>query len=166
MLGRISPELFEVVIHLHVPMFHMEHCLFAAFLSNGRDYRDCGGPCRRRVELRDRVGAEHPATADAGCRNTVFHAAAQSAVEHVQEMKRVGIQHFRLEMLRESGEEARALLDFYGRLLAGLEDGRAPIPPRTRQDGPCRSEAGSGHAAWRQLQEISRSPLTRGTFKS
>jgi putative protease len=26
-------------------MFHMEHCVFCAFLSTGKDYRDCGRPC-------------------------------------------------------------------------------------------------------------------------
>ena len=68
------PEWFEVTIHQHMPMFHMEHCVFCAFLSSGKDYRDCGRPCDRHdVKLRDRVGAEHPLKADAGCRNTVFN---------------------------------------------------------------------------------------------
>src|SRR4029077_6160304 len=26
MLGRTAPEWFEVVVHQHIPMFHMEHC--------------------------------------------------------------------------------------------------------------------------------------------
>src|SRR5207253_2282770 len=30
LLGRIDPGLFEVVVHQHMPMFHMEHCVFAA----------------------------------------------------------------------------------------------------------------------------------------
>ena len=61
-------------------MFHMEHCVFAAFLSTGRDHRDCGRPCdRHRVELRDRVGANFPVLPDTGCRNTV----AQSGAEYV-----------------------------------------------------------------------------------
>jgi putative protease len=54
------PEWFEVTVHQHMPMFHMEHCVFCAFLSKGKDYRDCGRPCEtHRVKLRDRVGAEH-----------------------------------------------------------------------------------------------------------
>ena len=38
---------FEQVIHQHMPMFHMEHCVFAHTLSTGKDYRDCGRPCER-----------------------------------------------------------------------------------------------------------------------
>jgi putative protease len=44
------------------------------------DHRDCGRPCEQHaLSLRDRAGMEHPVEADVGCRNTVFHAAAQSA---------------------------------------------------------------------------------------
>ena len=60
---------FEPVIHQHMPMFHMEHCVFAAFLSTGKDHRDCGRPCETHaVELRDRVGASFPVHPDTGCR--------------------------------------------------------------------------------------------------
>jgi len=35
---------FDITIHQHMPMFHMEHCVFCAFLSKGKDYHDCGRP--------------------------------------------------------------------------------------------------------------------------
>ena len=56
-LLRYEPaSLFELTIHQHMPMFHMEHCVFAAFLSDGTDYTNCGRPCDRHdVKLRDRV---------------------------------------------------------------------------------------------------------------
>ena len=73
LLRGAPPEWFEVTIHQHMPMFHMEHCVFCAFLSTGKDFHDCGRPCDRHdVRVRDRVGQEHPLKADAGCRNTVF----------------------------------------------------------------------------------------------
>ena len=50
-----------------MPMFHMEHCVFCTFLSNGTSYKNCGRPCERHhVQLRDRVGQLHPLLADAG----------------------------------------------------------------------------------------------------
>jgi putative protease len=119
MLEWVGPERFEVIIHQHVPMFHTQHCLFAACLSKGKDRRTCGRPCRRRVELRDRRGVAHPVLADGACRNTVFHAAAWSAAERVEEMTRAGIRHFRIELLRESARECTALLHAYARRLAG-----------------------------------------------
>jgi putative protease len=61
MLARSVPKQFECVVHQHMPMFHMEHCVFAHTLSNGKDFHDCGRPCdRHQVDLRDRVGEPHP----------------------------------------------------------------------------------------------------------
>ena len=37
LLRAAPPEWFEVTIHQHMPMFHMEHCVFCAFLSSGKD---------------------------------------------------------------------------------------------------------------------------------
>ncbi|HUY34552.1 MAG TPA: DUF3656 domain-containing protein [Pirellulales bacterium] len=146
MLGRAAPERFEVVIHQHMPMFHMEHCVFAATLSNGKDYRDCGRPCdTHKVELRDRVGAEFPLLADTGCRNTVFNSVAQSAAEYVPRMLALGLRHFRVELLREGADETRSLLDRYARVLAGLDGGRA---------------------AWRGLQILNQLGVTRGTLEA
>ncbi len=67
----------EVVIHQHMPMFHMEHCVFCAVLSPGTNKTNCGRPCDiHEVKLRDRVGMEHPLKADVGCRNTLFNASS------------------------------------------------------------------------------------------
>jgi putative protease len=124
MLGRISPELFEVVVHQHMPMFHMEHCVFAHTLSNGKDFHDCGRPCdEHRVELRDHVGESHPLVADVGCRNTVFNAQAQSAGAYVPQLQEWGVRRFRVELLRESAAETRALLDSYAGVLQGESAG-------------------------------------------
>ena len=58
LIDSVPPDWLEVVIHQHIPMFHMEHCVFCAFLSPGTDATNCGRPCDRHdVKLRDRVGA-------------------------------------------------------------------------------------------------------------
>jgi putative protease len=110
----------EVVIHHPMPLFHMEHCLFAALLSSGHDHRTCGRPCEKHVvNLRDRVGMDHPVEADVGCRNTVFHAAAQSAAAVVPALVETGVRRFRIEVVRESAEEVRRLVGAYRALLGG-----------------------------------------------
>jgi putative protease len=128
MLGRFDVARFEVVIHQHMPMFHMEHCVFAHTLSTGKDYRDCGRPCEKHhVDLRDRVGQPHPLIPDAGCRNTVFNAQAQSAAEFLPRMKQMGLTHFRVELLREERSEVKPLIERYVDLLAGRAESRATI---------------------------------------
>ena len=120
LLGSAPPEWFEITIHQHMPMFHMEHCVFCAFLSTGKDYRDCGRPCDKHdVRLRDRVGAEHPLKADAGCRNTVFNSLAQTGAESVSRLLALGARRFRIEFLNEPPAEVECTIAMYRRLLRG-----------------------------------------------
>jgi putative protease len=99
-----------------------EHCVFAATLSDGQghDYRSCGRPCERHViSLRDRVGLDHPVEADVGCRNTVFHAQAQSAATLVGAAQRAGVTRFRIELVREGVDDVTHLVRTYRALLDG-----------------------------------------------
>ena len=58
LLDATPAEWLEIVIHQQMPLFHMEHCVFCAFLSPGTDATNCGRPCDHHdVKLRDRVGA-------------------------------------------------------------------------------------------------------------
>jgi len=137
---------FDLTIHQHMPMFHMEHCVFCAFLSTGKDYRDCGRPCdTHRVALRDRVGAELPLKADAGCRNTVFNNRAQTGAEYVARLLELGARSFRVEFVNESADEVTRTLTRYGQLLRGEI---------------------SGAELWRELKLINQLGVTRGQMET
>lgn len=124
LLSSFSPDCLEVTIHQHMPLFHMEHCVFCAFLSDGKDFRDCGRPCETQtVKLRDRVGTEHVLMADAGCRNTVFNGVAQTAAEYIQRLMRAGARQFRIEFLQESPQQVQQILEHYHKLLQGQVSG-------------------------------------------
>jgi putative protease len=126
-------------------MFHNEHCVFAALLSDGKDWRDCGRPCdRHRVDLKDRTGALFPVTADAGCRNSVFNALPQSAAEYLVRMRELGIRRFRVDLLRETPDQVGPLLDTYRRVISGTDDGRE---------------------TWRKLRAMNQLGVTRGTLQ-
>ncbi len=135
---------WEVTIHQHMPMFHMEHCAFCAFLSSGTDHTNCGRPCEKhQVHLRDRAGAEHILKADVGCRNTVFNGTAQTGAELVPKLQALGVRHWRLEFVEESPDLVQKTLQRYRALLGG-------------QIG--------GAALWRELQLTHQLGVTRGTF--
>jgi putative protease len=108
----------EVIVHHPMALFHMEHCVIAALLSNGKDYRTCGRPCdRHQISLRDRAGVDHPVEADVGCRNTVFHARPQSAVQLLPQLVDAGVARFRIELVRESAEDVTKLVAAYRRAI-------------------------------------------------
>ena len=136
----------EVVIHQHMPMFHMEHCVFCTVMSPGTNKSNCGRPCdRHEVKLRDRLGVEHVLHADIGCRNTLYNGHAQSGAEVTPKLIRMGIKHFRIELLRDAPEsETTRLLGLYSDLLAG------------KIDGP---------TVWKSLKAENRIGVTRGTLE-
>lgn len=135
----------EVVIHQHMPMFHMEHCVFCSTLSAGKNKSDCGRPCDHHdVKLRDRVGMEHVLHADIGCRNTLYNAQAQSGAEIVPDLMQLGLTTFRIELLRDTAaDDTAALINLYRELLAG---------------------ARTGSEVWKSLQADNRIGVTRGTL--
>ena len=116
----VESSRLEVTLHQHMPLFHMEHCLFCAFLSEGHDHTDCGRPCEQHsVTLRDRSGVEHPLRADLGCRNTLFNGTAQTGVEGLPALRQAGVRHVRLELLDEGAEATRRRVLLYADALAG-----------------------------------------------
>ena len=145
LLRSAPPEWFEITIHQHMPMFHMEHCVFCAFLTTGTDYTNCGRPCdRHSVQLRDRVGMEHPLKADAGCRNTVFNARAQTGAEHAARFLELGARFFRIEFVNESASDVVKTIQKYQALLRGELD---------------------GGRLWRDLKLQNQLGVTRGTME-
>ncbi|AFZ56300.1 U32 family peptidase [Anabaena cylindrica FACHB-243] len=124
LITNYPPQNLEVTIHQRIPMFHMEHCVFCAFLSEGTDYTNCGRPCEKlEVKIKDRVGSEHILKADAGCRNTVYNSTAQTGAEYVQRLISLGLQHFRIEFLNETPEQVIKTIHRYNQLLQGEING-------------------------------------------
>ena len=110
----------EVTLHQYMPEFHMEHCVFAAFMSKGSSFKDCGKPCEKhKVELKDAYGNMHFLKADQECRNTMFRATSQSASFLVAKMPKV--KTWRFEALYERGETLLSKITAYLKLLNGAE---------------------------------------------
>lgn len=144
LLRAAPPEWFEITLHQHMPMFHMEHCAFAAFMSKGTDFTNCGRPCEKhRVHLRDRIGMDHPLKADVGCRNTLFNARAQTGASFFPQLVEAGLHRFRIELLEENRDDTAHTLRQYQQLLAGKNDGQT---------------------LWRELRAQSQLGVTKGTL--
>jgi U32 family peptidase len=142
LIATCPPDWLEITIHQHMPMFHMEHCVFCAFLSEGTDFTNCGRPCEtHEVSLLDRAGVAHALKADAGCRNTVFNGKAQTGAESVQRLMESGANRFRIEFVNESAAVVAETIERYQHLLDGEM---------------------SGKQLWRELSLHSQLGVTRG----
>ncbi len=145
LVESVPPDWLEVVIHQHMPMFHMEHCVFCNVLSPGTNKSNCGRPCDDHVvQLRDRVGAEHTLQADVACRNTLYNATAQSGAETVGQLIQRGTEWLRVELLNEDNHQSQRVLTNYRRLL----------------DGDLKASE-----VWQDLKAINRLGVTRGTLE-
>lgn len=146
LVDQLPPSWLETVIHQHMPMFHMEHCVFCSVLSPGTNKSNCGRPCdEHSVQLQDRVGVKHTLHADIGCRNTLFNGVAQSGAEAVRGLIEKGIRHFRIELLNDAPpEEVAKLIELYQQLLRGEI---------------------IGSQVWKALKADNRVGVTRGTME-
>ncbi|MCP5538191.1 MAG: U32 family peptidase [Akkermansiaceae bacterium] len=115
---------FELTLHQHMPMFHMEHCVFCSFMSEGTSILDCGKPCEKHhVQMKDRVGQLHTLKADVGCRNTLFNGRAQTGARFYQQMRGTGLRRFRIDLLDEDATATGETLKAYQQLLSGETSG-------------------------------------------
>ena len=146
LIDSVPSGWIETVIHQHMPMFHMEHCVYCSVLSPGTNKTNCGRPCDTHlVALRDRVGAEHTLQADVACRNTLYNATPQSGAELVSDLLQRGVRWYRIELLEEESSQVRQIVDLYGKLLK-------------RQI--------TGQEVWKDLRAANRVGVTRGTLES
>ncbi len=146
LLDATPPSWLEVVIHQQIPMFHMEHCVFCAFLSPGTDATNCGRPCDHHdVKLRDRVGKEHPLKADVGCRNTLYNAVPQTAAEYLPRLAAHGARHLRIEFLDDDAAAVGQIIGLYREAILGRRDGKG---------------------LWLELKASNQYGVTRGRWRS
>jgi U32 family peptidase len=142
LIDMIPPSWLEIVIHQQIPMFHMEHCVYCAFLSPGTDATNCGRPCDiHDVKLRDRVGKDHPLKADVGCRNTLYNAVPQTAAEFLPRLLNHGVRFLRIEFLDDTPAAVRRTIMLYREVIAGERDGKS---------------------LWRELKASNQYGVTRG----
>ncbi len=146
LLEAVPDHWFELTVHQHMPMFHMEHCVFCSFISEGTDVTNCGKPCEHhQVELRDRVGQHHYLKADVGCRNTLFNGRAQTGALYYDRLRRTGLSRYRIELLNEDYDAATSLIRTYQDLLAGQS---------------------IGEDVWSRLKVTSKLGVVQGTLES
>jgi putative protease len=122
LLENVDASKAEITIHQSMPSFHMEHCVFAAFLSKGKSYKDCGKPCEKhKVQLKDQFGNYHWIKPDQECRNTMYNSSAQTALPYLNSWQQLGLGEIRYEALHEEGAELIKKIRNYIDVLAGAK---------------------------------------------
>jgi putative protease len=122
LLENSHAQKLEVTVHQAMPSFHMEHCVFAAFLSRGTSFKDCGKPCEKhKVQLKDQFGNYHWLKPDHECRNTMYNAKSQTALPYLSQWQKHHIGFIRYEALYEQGAELIQKISAYLKVLDGQQ---------------------------------------------
>ncbi len=122
LLQKSDAQKLEVTVHQAMPSFHMEHCVFAAFLSQGSSFKDCGKPCEKhKVQLKDQFGNHHWIKPDHECRNTMYNAKSQTALPYLSQWQKHHIGFIRYEALYEQGAELIQKISAYLNVLDGQQ---------------------------------------------
>ena len=115
----IGDDGLEVILHRHTPVMHMAHCIAAAWLARGASGEACRAACRRmKFVLVDRIGERLAVTCDENHHNAIFAPMASSAADDIGAFRGMGIFNYRLELLQESADQARQLVELYTTWLA------------------------------------------------
>lgn len=114
LLDASTASNFEIALHQYMPAFHTRHCVFAALLSQAKDFPDCQKVCtKHQVELLDHKGEKHFLKSDAECRNTLFVGKPQSALKLLKGLQEKGTTQFRIELLDENISLATRKINWY-----------------------------------------------------
>lgn len=120
LLENFGGSHFEVSIFEHLPAFYMEHCLYAANLTEAERFPYCKQICsKHHIDILDHKGALHSLVPDAECRNTLYLERPQSALNLVPTFQKLGVTKFRLEMLEESASEVADKIRLYAQAIRG-----------------------------------------------
>ena len=120
LLENFGGSHFELSVFLHLPAFYMEHCLYAAHLTEAIRFPYCKQACaKHHIDIVDHKGARHSLVPDAECRNTLYLEQQQSALNLVSLFAKRGVYQFRLEMLEESSSETADKIRLYTEAIRG-----------------------------------------------
>ena len=120
LLENFGGSHFEVSVFEHLPAFYMEHCLYAANLTEAERFPYCKQICsKHHIDILDHKGALHSLVPDAECRNTLYLERLQSALNLVPTFKKCGVYRFRLEMLEENAAEVADKTRLYAQAIRG-----------------------------------------------
>lgn len=122
----VGPGRLEIILHRRAPLMHTAHCLAAAHAERtaARASVGCRSACRNHsYELVDRIGEKLPVRCDENHHNTIFAPMADSAAADIGNLLAIGVTSFRLELLDESANQVRRLVDAYASWIAS---GKSP----------------------------------------
>jgi putative protease len=110
-LGR---RIAQVMVYGRTELMVSEYCVTGSAFGGKTKDSACSRPCQRSgFTLRDRKGVSFMVETDRYCRSHIFNSVPINLIPNLEDLKRIGAKHFRLDFTDEGYEETREVLESF-----------------------------------------------------
>jgi len=115
----------QVLVYGKTELMVSEYCMTGSVFGNKSKDSACTKPClRSSYTLKDRKGVRFNVETDRYCRSHIYNSVPINLIPNLEDLGRLGAQHFRLDFIDESYEETKNILESFaeGRFEGGFEN--------------------------------------------
>jgi Collagenase and related proteases len=101
----------QVLLYGKVELMVSEYCAIGRTLGERCSSKNCNGTCKKGdFVLKDRMGEEFILKTDKFCRSYVYNGVPSNLIPHMNELKAMNIESFRIDFINEDYDEAKRIL--------------------------------------------------------
>ena len=105
---------FQVLLYGKPELMVSEYCLIGSVLGEKSKNKGCNKSCKNgSYVIKDRIGEEFSVISDNYCRTHIYNSLPINLISNVSELKKIGVNSFRLDFIDEGYEETINVLSSY-----------------------------------------------------
>lgn len=115
----------QVMVYGKTELMVSEYCMTGSLFGGKTSTSACSRPCERSsFTLRDRKGVSFNVETDRYCRSHIYNSVPLNLIPNLEDLKRIGARHFRLDFTDEGFEETKDILESFaaGRFEASFDN--------------------------------------------
>jgi putative protease len=115
----------QVLVYGKTELMVSEYCMTGSLFGNKSKDSACSRPCLKSgYTLKDRKGVNFNVETDRYCRSHIYNSVPINLIPNLEDLGRLGAEHFRLDFIDESYEETKNILESFaeGRFEGSFEN--------------------------------------------
>jgi putative protease len=123
--GVIRKRRAQILVYGKTELMVSEYCMTGSLFGNKSKDSACSRPCLKSgYTLKDRKGVDFNVETDRYCRSHIYNSVPINLIPNIEDLERLGAEHFRLDFIDESYEETKNILESFaeGRFEGSFEN--------------------------------------------
>jgi len=106
----------QILIYGKIELMVSEYCMIGSVLGNKAKEKHCSRPCTKgSYIIKDRKGYKFKVSSDKYCRNHIYNNAPLNLIPNIDELSKLGADHFRLDFIDEDYSETKKIIESYNK---------------------------------------------------